>query len=605
LKIEACSDEWLLTFGTGGYASSTFCGYNARTYHGLLVAPTNPPHRRFLLLSKIEESLIYGDEIPFSTNRYVPNVTHPKGYEYIQSFTWGRNYVSWRYSVEGVTVAKEVVACQGVDCVIVRYSAEKGRLKLCPLVGYRSHHDVMRRGQYYFETSFKGKEILVLRDGTPHLRVSYSNGRPYTSGYWYYNFQYDVDRSLGNHYVEDLFNPFCIEAEGSVELVFYPKRPGYAEKVESPQDEISLLREATRAFVVKGKEGYAIIAGYHWFDEWGRDTFISMEGLLLLDGGFEQAKSIFRRYLSYCNEGLLPNHITPGGEPFYLGVDVTLWAVNALYKYFLKSKDKDFVREALRAIEDCLWYYVRGTRVLYWKDGLLYHSGAPRTWMDASFDGTVVTPREGAAVDVNALLYNALMAFNDMRESLGDEPVEEFSSRAGRLKSAFAEAFTAPWGLYDYISPEGVPDQSVRPNMLFAYSLPFPVGPEEMVNVVKNTVEAELLRPYGLSTLSRRDPKYRPTWRGPRAERDLAYHNGVIWPWLLRAYVDFVLRYFREEALELLHYLYPLIETVKSRNGFLPELFEDVPPYRPAGAFAQAWSVAEVYRALRALLGAV
>ncbi len=600
MLLNACLKEWLLPFGTGGYASSTFCGINARTYHGLLVAPLNPPHKRFVLLSKFEESLIVDSrEIPFSSNIYVPNVVHPKGHQYLLSYEWGLNYVKWEYDVEGIKVIKELVACDGIDCISVKYKADEGKLRVCPLVAYRSHHDVMKVGEHYFTYSVDSRNVIVHVDGRPFLRFYFLTPfRPSLTGYWYYNFQYDFDREMGNHYVEDLYNPFCVEAEKELELLALVDKASYPEERKPPVGEVNILKEAGKKFVVKGREGYAIIAGYHWFDEWGRDSFISMEGLLLMNGWFKQAQDIFRRYFNYANRGLLPNHIGPNGDPHYLGVDVTLWAINALYKYFLYSNDKEFLKEILPKAEEALWNYVKGNGIVYWKSGLIFHYGAPRTWMDASFDSHVVTPREGSAVEINALMYNALKVINALREVLGLEKEKEFEEVAERLRGSFKENFVTSWGLYDYLDEDMIPDLSIRPNMVFAYSLPFPIGPEEIVDIVKVTVQNELLRPYGLSTLSRHDPKYRPVWRGSRQERDLAYHNGLIWPWLIGAYTDFIARYFPAELPRLLQLFSPLLDQIRERNGFLPELFEDVPPYKPAGAFAQAWSVAEVLRAL-------
>ncbi|AHC51487.1 glycogen debranching protein [Sulfolobus acidocaldarius SUSAZ] len=598
--------EWLLTFGTGGYSSSTICGINSRTYHGYLVVPLNPPHKRYLILSKFEDFLVLNrEDFPLSTNHY-SNAYYPDGYKYLKHFHWGRNYVKWIYDVNGIIVEKLLIASQGTNGVTIKYKATDGSIKVYPLMTFRSHHLVSQPENLIFTQKVKDNLVSLYRyDGSLALNFVVENKFKLTNtGYSYYDFFYVIDYELGNNSKENLYNPFFLTSEKN-ELTIHAYHNSFdkSEIKETPSDIIKLLGESSLNFLVKGHEGYSIVTGYHWFDEWGRDTFISLEGILLLQGLYDQAKEIINRYLQYNNKGLLPNHITPSGEPIYLGVDVSLWAINAIYKLYSYSRDTQFIRKIYPILQDIVESYMKGNGIVYTMGEILFHRGAPRTWMDASYNGRIVTPREGAAVEINALWYNALMILDYFSKILGDSS-SLYREVAEKVKRSFMERFVTNWGLYDYLTPSFTPDNTIRPNQIFAISLPFNILPIEKGKSVMVTIEKELLRSYGLSTLSSKDPKYKPVYRGERAKRDEAYHNGLVWPWLIGAYVDAKLRYETDivRSKLLLDTFKPLLEYAKLHNGFIPELFEDVPPYSNGGAIAQAWSVAEVYRAMNKLI---
>ena len=606
LNVEDCERrEWILPLRTGGYSSSTICGINSRTYHGFLVVPINQPHKRYVILSKFEDFiLIDGEEYPINTNRYL-DVYYPQGYKYLVDFKWEKNYVKWVYDYGKTKLEKTLIAHEYENAITVKYKAGKGELKICPLITFRSHHLVTDKG-IYFDTLIEGNKITILKDNRPILNfvINSKKSKIELTGYWYYNFFYVLDYEMGNNHKEDLYNPFCVYTDSEASILAYYDKASEAKEEDSPADLLRLLSIASRDFVVRGKEGWAIIAGYHWFDEWGRDTFISMEGILLLNNLFDQARDIIVRYLSYENKGLLPNHITAEGEPMYLGVDISLWAINAIYSYYLYTRDKEFIRKIYPTLQDIIENYAKGNGIVYIKDNLLFHRGAPRTWMDASYDGHIVTPREGAAVEINALFYNALMIMDYFSRNVIGDKNTFYAELAEKVKNSFNEKFVTSWGLYDYLDPYMIPDNSIRPNQIFAFSLPFPIIDEKIGKIMLTTIENELLRPYGLSTLSRRDPKYKPIYRGNRKSRDEAYHNGVIWPWLIGAYIDAKLKVENDiiESKLILDVIKPLLDYSKGHRGFIPEVFEDVPPYLQGGCIAQAWSVAEVFRSLNKLL---
>jgi len=607
IPLDQCEEEWLLPTRTGGYASSTICGINARTYHGYLIVPLNQPHHRFLILSKFEDFLlINGNAYSMSTNHY-PNSYYPDGYKYLVNVEkTGNNKITWYYDFGYSQVQKTLKVHKGYNAITITYIATRGKFKLCPFVTFRSHHLAKKfQNEFFTYEIYPPNIIYVLCEGKRILNFEiHDKYELMNSGYWYYNFIYKLDQELGNNYMEDLYNPFCIISTSNKISVtaYYDQRPKDLNVEETDHyDILKLLSVAGKDFVVKGKDGWAIIAGYHWFDEWGRDTFISLEGLLLVDKQYDIAKQIILRYLNLEKRGMLPNNfISYNGEPVYKGVDISLWAINAIYKTYIYSRDNDFIRKVFDKVLDIIDWYSKGNGVVYNVDNLIFHKGAPRTWMDASYDSRIVTPREGAAVEINALWYNALRIAEFLLKELG-EKAEYLSVMAEKVKKSFAEKFISQNGLYDYISWDNIPDKSIRPNQIFSISLPFPIiDDKNIASKILTLIESKLLRQYGLSSLSREDPNYKPVHKGDRRSRDEAYHNGPIWPWLLGAYVDAKLK-LESNIMELkllLEYLNPLLTHASKNQGYIPEIFDDIPPYRPRGCFAQAWSNAEVYRVL-------
>ncbi|ARM75051.1 amylo-alpha-1,6-glucosidase [Acidianus manzaensis] len=599
--------EWIIPTRTGGYSSSTICGINSRTYHGYLIVPLNAPHSRHLILSKFEDFLIHnGNELPLSTNRYNFKVYYPNGYSYLNKFILGENFVSWEYSFENSRVYKTLTVNKGTNSITVNYDSDKGYFKICPLITFRSHHIALKERQGFFEYKEVSPNIISIKyNNTPILNF-YIEGdfSLENTEYWYYNFFYKLDYDRGSNSIEDLYNPFCIISKNNtISITAYYDFFKKSNTIHLQKDILNLLSRASLDFVTKGKNDWSIIAGYHWFDEWGRDTFISLEGLLLLNAQYDIAKNIINKYLQYEDEGLLPNNFLNNGEPIYMGVDVSLWAINAIYKYYLYTKDLPFIKEIFPRLLNIVDWYWKGNKIIKNDNGLIFHYGSPRTWMDAEFDSEVVTPREGAAVEVNALWYNSLMIM-DYFSNILEMNTEEFKNKAKKVKDSFNERFLTDTGLYDFIDFNYKPDNSIRPNQIFAISLPFSIIDNENSKKILNTVENELLRPYGLSTLSKNDKKYTPYYRGDRRSRDLAYHNGPIWPWLVGAYVDAKIKVSTDtlEVKSLINYFEPLLAIAKTNNGYVPELFEDIPPYNSGGCIAQAWSTAELLRSLKTLL---
>src|SRR6266567_4782677 len=356
-----------------------------------------------------------------------------------------------------------------------------------------------------------------------------------------------------------------------------------------------------------------IIAGYPWFTDWGRDSMISLPGLLLCTGRYSEARGLLKAFASFANKGLIPNHFPDSGEaPEYNTADATLWMFHALDAYTNTTHDWSLVKELYSTLNDIIAWHVRGT--LYGigmdpADGLL-HAGAPGvqlTWMDAKVDDWVVTPRRGKAVEINALWYCALYYMESWAKRLSYDALE-YGQLLTQVREHFARRFWYEEGgyLYDVVDVEGIAgqnDASLRPNQLFAASLTPHLLTEDQMRSMLSHVTDQLLTPMGLRTLSPQDPAYQRHFNGTRVERDGAYHQGTVWPWLIGPYVDVHLRLYND-CLALLPLLYPLVRHLwDDCVGSICEVAEPEPPFAPAGCFAQAWSVAELLRAWLAVAG--
>jgi predicted glycogen debranching enzyme len=375
------------------------------------------------------------------------------------------------------------------------------------------------------------------------------------------------------------------------------------------------LQLAADAFVIRRADGASsLIAGYHWFTDWGRDTMISLPGLALTTGRFELAKDILSSFLKYCDQGMLPNRFPDrDGAPEFNTVDATLWLFHAVHQYFLATGDLEFLRdEAFPKLEEVIDWHLKGTRYgirMDAADGLLSagEPGVQLTWMDAKIGDWVVTPRQGKAVEINALWHNAMCVMESFSRKLKNKERAHFYQQ---LRSVIQRSFNRVfWDaeancLFDCIQ-DGVPDKKIRPNQIFAISLPHPLLPSHRAQAVVQVVKEKLLTPYGLRSLAPGDPDYRPTYRGNGNERDSAYHQGTVWAWLIGPFVDAYLNAFGESE-ETCHYLKSLFEGFRQHLseamlGSISEIFDAEAPHAPKGCAAQAWSVAEVLRSYRKL----
>ena len=427
----------------------------------------------------------------------------------------------------------------------------------------------------------------------------------------YHNFEYEEERQRGLAWKEDLFSPGRFEIELSGDAAFAiaastwrtgmpdwrAEQKKEKERLEMLLAPIPDLARAADAFLVKRGQGKSIIAGYHWFDDWGRDAMISLPGLLLCTGRFEDARLVLKSFAAAMNDGVLPNDL---GASSYNTVDASLWFVRAVGSYFEYSKDLVFVREIWPRLLDVFRRYSRsGEDFGVAEDGLIV-SGPALTWMDARLDGWPATPRAGKCCEINALWYSALRDMQKLCEALDKSPDPGFAELAGRVNQGYQRFWNSETGcLFDVIDHE---DASIRPNQIIAAGIP-DLLPDVMRKSILDVVTRELLTPFGLRTLTPRDPRYAGRYEGDPRRRDGAYHQGTVWPWLMGPYIDALLSVkgrsgpILAQARELLR---PLITMQAGGINTLPEVFDGDMPQRPGGCISQAWSVAEVLRAWKA-----
>ncbi|HEX3100341.1 MAG TPA: amylo-alpha-1,6-glucosidase, partial [Pyrinomonadaceae bacterium] len=635
---EAFSREWLETNGIGGYASSTVSGANSRRYHGLLIAATKPPLGRMVLLSKLEETLIVDSErYDLSSNQY-PGTIHPDGYKYLTGFRLDP-FPVWTFDVNGIEFEKSVFMVHGENTTVCQWKIKnksairnpQSALEIRPLLAFRDHHHLRQEDSAFdprFETGQNQLSFTPYAE-MPTLYLANNATEIEPSGVWYRNFEYEIERERGFDFTEDLFQPCVLRFDvnesatviastepqhetdvGKLKKAEMKRRALLVAKAKAKEPFSRQLVLAADQFIVDRGTGKTVIAGYHWFSDWGRDTMIALNGLTLATNRPEIAKSILTEFSNHISEGMLPNRFPDAGEtPDYNTVDATLWFFEAIRAYAEATGDHDFVRETLYdKLVDIIDWHVRGTRyqIHVDLDGLLYagEPGVQLTWMDAKIGDWVVTPRTGKPVEIQALWYNALRIMSDLAARFGDADRQpRYFEMAEIARDSFNGQF---WNasencLYDVVNgPER--DASVRPNQIFAVSLPHSILASERARAVVDKVEAELLTPLGLRSLSPHDPQYAPIYLGSPLQRDGSYHQGTVWGWLIGHFVDAYRKvHAKEKGLDkkvteiLAGFESHLTEAMV---GQIAEIFDGDAPNLPRGAAAQAWSVAEVLRSL-------
>jgi len=623
--------EWVVGNGLGGYASSTVLGINTRKYHGLLVAPTeDPPFGRKLLLSKLEESLVGETTIPLSANEY-PGAIYPDGHLRLRKFRFDP-LPTFLYRLPEVLVKKTIFMPHGNNAVVANYrvwdpSKKPFRVVVNPIVNFRDIHGLTKAGSVEFRQRSDGKKVEVLAGQRTALiigsdQMDYRQSQLPDGERWFRNFVYSQERARGYEFKEDQYCPgsfeFSIAGDTEFNIVaaggrnaeenfrlLYRQDPGWFEHMKIGAtlrlDELAekvpqegwgkYLAWAADSFLVDGK----MIAGYHWFGCWGRDTLISLPGLTLATGRHEAARRILFDLANRRKNGIIPNWFESMAAN-YDCIDASLLFIYAFHKYLTYTDDvasaKELWKVGLETVGNCVEGRIDGVRVE--DDGMMWSNRT--TWMDVKIDGVRVTPRVGKTVGINALWYNSLRSM----EAIGGRVGKPFKFRglADKVKENFAPTF---WNerrkcLYDVVS-DGSKDESLRPNQIFAASLPFPVldGPRSMM--VLKMVREKLLTPCGLRSLARDEPGYMGKYSGGVAERDLAYHQGTVWSWLIGPFVTAFVRLGGEKA-KAEEFLGRLVEDhlKEAGMGTISEVFDGDEPHEPRGCISQAWSVAEIIR---------
>ena len=628
--------EWLETNGLGGFASSTIVGLNTRRYHGLLTAAIKPPAARYLLLSKLEETLLIdGRHYDLACNQYAGAV-YPQGHRYLKEFRLDP-FPTFVYEVEQAEITKRVFMPHGENTVVVEYAARlppgarEAWLELRPLIAFRDYHSTTHHNDAINRTvqSDAGLAGVTPYPGLPTLYFAHDANSLEASGNWYFNFEYESERERGLDSQEDLFNPlvlrFALQRQAGATVIAstqphsagnaaalrkreIDRRNRIAALARSTDPLVAQLTRAADQFIVRRGNLHSVIAGYHWFADWGRDTMISLPGLTLLTGRPEIARDVLEAFVASADQGMLPNRFPESGEtPEYNTADAALWLFEAIRSFLQYTGDVSFVRGLYPKLREILEWHFKGTRfgIRADSDGLLLcgEPGVQLTWMDAKAGDWVVTPRIGKPVEIQALWHNALRIGADLAARLGDaEGARAFTGRAAQARESFeAQFWNAQAGcLYDVIHGDSR-DASLRPNQIFAVSLHYDLMPLERQRSVVDTAERELLTPFGLRTLSPKDGRYRPRYEGGVRDRDGAYHQGTVWPWLmgpfLTAYVKVHGRS-QESRKQARAWLAPFEEYARTAGlGQIPEIADGDPPHTPRGCIAQAWSVAELLRA--------
>ncbi|MGD6851197.1 MAG: amylo-alpha-1,6-glucosidase [Candidatus Bathyarchaeia archaeon] len=655
---EVLTQEWLVTNGLGSYASSTVPAINTRKYHGLLVAALNPPGDRTVCLSKLDEDIIVGSSTyRLGANDFLDTI-FPDGFKLIKQFTMDP-YPTYRYEVSDVALQRTLFMPKGKNAVAVLYhvtnrKSVEVKVRIYPIITCRYYHTVIDRKHiplnFTTESTACGFQATFTRpDATLACRMT--DGKFIEAPNWIEHIRYREESLRGEAAFDDCYQLgyFELTVPAATEDTFAVTCAASADGREvnsilaligktAPEVDTTLALElkakedllngfydrhprvpmsdwlnwvlfAADSFIVQNVEGKkSIIAGYHWFEPWGRDTFISLPGLLLVTGRFEEAKGILQNYVRYLKDGMIPNFVADRtGVPVYNTVDGTLWYVNAVFEYLKYTGDYAFVKSELWPnLKAIIEKHQRGTMfgIRLDSDGLLSH-GPRLTWMDAVVGGDAITPREGKAVEIQALWYNTLKIMEFLANQYGEQTLaEQYLSMSEQTRLSFNEKYWNPklGCLYDVLEPDGM-NASLRPNQVFAVSLNYAVLNKEYSRRVVDVVDRELVTPYGLRTLSLEDPKFVGRCFGDRRSRDSAYHNGTIWPWLLGPYITAYVKVndymplARKQALR--NYLLPLFTVGLHKGGLgsINEIYDCDAPNAARGCISQAWSVAEPLRA--------
>jgi len=617
--------EMIRTNRAGSYSSSTLVGCNTRKYHGLLICPIDEfGGERFVLLSSLDVTVVNNDK-SFNTGirKYKGDYFSPKGHKYLEDFD-ADNVPSRFYRVGGVILKMESLLVHYEEQFLTRFTiieaSEPMKLQFRPFLAYRNIHNLTHANMYadtkvdFIENGVKSK----MYEGFPALNMQFSTDVEFIPvPDWYLGVEYPEEQKRGYDYSEDLFTPgfFELKANKGDIIVFSAstkeeKTSGLKAKFTKtvsgkiPRDSfINCLRNAAQQFVEKRGGKTLIIAGYPWFGAWGRDTFISLPGLALARHKLALYREVLDTQVNKMKDGLFPNMGTES-NPAFNSVDAPLWFFWAVQQYIEHGGTDGWERYG-EAAKSVLNAFKNGTAFnIHMSDNGLIYAGAPGkalTWMDAVVNGNPVTPRRGYAVEINALWYNAICFSLEMAGAVKDKLfVKEYEQLPDLIKKSFLEVF---WDdklcyLADYVNDDEGKNMYVRPNMVIAVSLPFSMLDKIQMKNVLDIADKELVTSRGLRTLSPRNKLYEGCCNGSQEERDNAYHQGTVWPWLLGPFCEGWLKVYGQQGVQKVKKLIYGLEAVMSEHGIstISEIYDGDPPHSPQGAISQAWSVGEVLR---------
>jgi predicted glycogen debranching enzyme len=638
------SREWLVTNGIGGYASGTVAGSQTRRYHGLLVAALQPPVGRTQLVSAIDEIVHYaGEDFSLATHRWASGAVDPQGYLFIEDFHLEGSTPVWTYALDDALLEKRVWMRQGENTTYIQYTLARGssalEMEWKALVNYRDFHSLTHAGDWRLNIApvENGVRVLAFDGAVPfYLKSSSATCEPRHEWFLGCYFAEETARGLSDR--EDrLFAALFrarLEAGSSVTLVASTEAGASLDvetaRAERANYEVKLFHDwqaknetlagdapswlwqlilAADQFIVKRSlpeepDGRSIIAGYHWFGDWGRDTMIALPGLTLATGRAGVAKQILLAFSRYVDGGMLPNNFPDaGGKPEYNTVDAALWYFESVRQYVEATQDDATLRRLFPILAAMIDAHVAGTRYNIHvdpADGLVYAGGpgVQLTWMDAKIGDWVVTPRTGKPVEINALWINALETMAGFARMLV-KPGEGYEKLAAKAKKNFQRFWNEERNCcFDVIDSPGIGnDALLRSNQIMAVSLPVsPLTPEQQKAVV-DLCARRLLTSHGLRSLAPGETGYAGHYGGGQRDRDAAYHQGTVWGWLLGPFALAHYRVYREREVAL-RFLEPLGRQIYASGlGTLSEIFDGDAPFTPRGCIAQAWTVGEALRA--------
>ncbi|MBR1770142.1 MAG: glycogen debranching enzyme family protein [Bacteroidales bacterium] len=611
---------------SNAYACTTLAGCNTRKYHGLLIVPQPKiDNENHVLLSYLDETVIQNSNaFHLALHRYKDGVYFPKGHKYLDSY-YLKNLPVTTYTIGDIVLTKEMQIQQRRDRLLIKYTLEKSSsditLQLNPLLAFRQVHKLSYRNDNAdtgYTKAENGISFKMYRNYTP-LFIQFSKHFEYEhKPDWYYDFEYIQEKDRGYDYTEDLFMPgtfsvnlkcgesfylSCGIEEGSNPLLLssdFKRESSNRFDINSMED---VLKRAARMFFCRQGMEVNVIAGFPWFGRWGRDTFISLPGLCLGVEDMDLLLVVTDTMLKDYRDGLFPN-LGQGVDAAYNSADTPLWFFWCLQQYAAITGDDEKVwKKYSNVMKSILRTFEQGTKNIRMESNYLLwqgEDGKALTWMDAVIDGNPVTQRKGYAVEINALWYNAVMFTRSLAEKYCDDAfLREWDDFATAFPTAFKDMFWSKERGYLADCSDGTEkDFSVRPNMIFVSSLEYSPLSEKIRQLIIEKVRSELLTPKGLQTLSPKDEKFKGYYAGNQRERDLAYHNGTVWPWLLGAFCEACLRMYGKQALDFVDKIYKGFEDILCDYcvGSVAEVYDGNPPFKAGGSISQAWSVAALIR---------
>ena len=594
--------EWIVTNGLGGYASLTHQNTNTSKFHGLLVASLNPPTNRWVFVSNIIDCIKFEDK-----TCYLNDIKGKFTFDLFPSFS---------YKINGVNIKKTIFMEHEKNTTIIKYEVKTNKpitVIHSPIVNSRHFYDVTSQRTLSVKQDIFDNGVSVKPDNIDKILNIILNGSSYESEKYWDVFYYHKDRERNEAWIDNnihigkfskkmdqsdtYYLMLTLENRCNDPMTLYEQQVERKKQLLSKADlpkKFEKLVLSTDNFNVKKDDGKSIIAGYHWFGDWGRDALISLPGNTLVTKRFDDAKQILLSFSQYCKNGLIPNaFMDRDSVAVYNTVDSSLWFVDRVYQYLKYTNDKTFLDRIWETLESIINGYKNGTDYgIHMDDDFLVSHGPGLTWMDVKLDNYYPTPRDQKAVEIQALWYNALRIMSSLAQITGKN--DNYAELAERVKESFNEQFNQQ---YDVIDTK---DLSVRPNQIFLVSLDFPMIHKKMQEQIVKDVEDKLITIFGLRTLSPDDPNYKGSYIGDY-HRDISYHNGTVWPWLMGPFIKaFVKTKNHEKKWRTYAYetfLQPMFNVFgKQWDGSIYEIFDGNPVYSPRGCITQAWSVAEILR---------